>query len=185
MGFPFSLSPCCTSILSTAAPRVKPQRCVLRHISRRHTAPVTYPPVPYGAVAVTYTYASVAYPAVTSVSVTYTTVTYTTVTYTYVAVTYGYVGESSPFFITKKPLFTFRGQVSATKRTIFEFRGSMRRVFRTTVERNPRRPRRTPHSAPGEAPPLRRTRIDSEAISAPDPNDHTGAALKGPQRATS
>ena len=38
-GFPFSLSPCCTSILSTAAPAVKPWRCVLRHISRRHTRP--------------------------------------------------------------------------------------------------------------------------------------------------
>lgn len=28
---------CCTSILSTATPRVKPQRCVLRHISEHHT----------------------------------------------------------------------------------------------------------------------------------------------------
>ena len=37
LGFPFSLSPCCTSILSTATPRVKPQRCVLRHISEHHT----------------------------------------------------------------------------------------------------------------------------------------------------
>ena len=47
--------------------------------------------------------------------------------------------------VTKKPLFEFRGQVSGTKRTIFEFRGSKKTVFRTTVERNPRRPRRTPH----------------------------------------
>ena len=38
LGFPFSLFPlCCTSILSTATPRVKPQRCVLRHISEHHT----------------------------------------------------------------------------------------------------------------------------------------------------
>lgn len=47
--------------------------------------------------------------------------------------------------VTKRTLFTFRGQVSATKRTIFEFRGSKMRVFRTTVERNPRLPGRTPH----------------------------------------
>lgn len=33
--------------------------------------------------------------------------------------------------------------------------------------------------------PLRRTRIDSEAISAPDPSDPTGVTLKTPQRATS
>lgn len=33
--------------------------------------------------------------------------------------------------------------------------------------------------------PLKRTRIDSEAISAPDPSDPTGAPLKTPQRATS
>lgn len=39
-GFPFSLFPlCCNSILSTATPRVKPQRCVLRHISRHHKLP--------------------------------------------------------------------------------------------------------------------------------------------------
>lgn len=37
LGFPFSLSPCCTSILSTATPAVKPWRCVLRHISEHHT----------------------------------------------------------------------------------------------------------------------------------------------------
>lgn len=30
---------CCTSILSTATPRVKPQRCVLHHISERHKLP--------------------------------------------------------------------------------------------------------------------------------------------------
>lgn len=30
---------CCTSILSTATPRVKPQRCVLRHIFGPYTAP--------------------------------------------------------------------------------------------------------------------------------------------------
>lgn len=30
---------CCTSILSTATPRVKPQRCVLRHIFERYTEP--------------------------------------------------------------------------------------------------------------------------------------------------
>ena len=47
--------------------------------------------------------------------------------------------------VTKKPLFAFRGQFSGTKRAVFEFRGSKKRVFRTTVERNPRRPRRTPH----------------------------------------
>ena len=39
LGFPFSLSPCCTSILSTATPRVKPQQCVLSHISGRHKLP--------------------------------------------------------------------------------------------------------------------------------------------------
>lgn len=33
--------------------------------------------------------------------------------------------------------------------------------------------------------PLRRTRIDSEAFSAPDPSDPSGATLKTPQRATS
>nr|DAN45723.1 MAG TPA: hypothetical protein [Caudoviricetes sp.] len=33
--------------------------------------------------------------------------------------------------------------------------------------------------------PLSVTRIDSEAISAPDPSDPTGATLKTPQRATS
>ena len=33
--------------------------------------------------------------------------------------------------------------------------------------------------------PLRFTRFDSEAISAPDPSDPTGATLKTPQRATS
>lgn len=30
---------CCTSILSTTTPRVKPQRCVLHHIFERYTAP--------------------------------------------------------------------------------------------------------------------------------------------------
>ena len=79
--------------------------------------------------------------------------------------------------VTKKPLFAFRGQVSATKRAIFEFRGSMMRVFRTTVERNPRRPRRTPHRSPPKRHPVRITRFDSEAISAPDPSDPTEAPL--------
>lgn len=38
--------------------------------------------------------------------------------------------------VTKKPLFAFRGQVSATKKTIFEFRGSKIREIRSAVERN-------------------------------------------------
>lgn len=87
--------------------------------------------------------------------------------------------------VTKKPLFDFRGQVSGTKRAIFEFRGSKKTVFRTAVERNPRRPRRTPHRSAASGTPLRITRFDSEAISAPDPSDPTGAPLKGAQRATS
>lgn len=73
--------------------------------------------------------------------------------------------------VTKKPLFAFRGQVSGTKKTIFEFRGSKKTVFRTTVERNPRRPMRTPHRSAAKRHPLRITRFDSEAISAPDPSD--------------
>lgn len=87
--------------------------------------------------------------------------------------------------VTKKPLFAFRGQVSGTKRAIFEFRGSKKTVFRTTVERNGQS-RGAHHTAPAvERHPLRITRIDSEAISAPDPSDPTRAILKTPQRATS
>lgn len=87
--------------------------------------------------------------------------------------------------VTKKPLFAFRGQVSGTKRTVFEFRGSKIKEIRTTVERNGQS-RDAHRTAPAiERHPLRRTRIDSEAISAPDPSDPTGATLKTPQRATS
>lgn len=38
-GFLSLFPPCCTSILSTATPRVKPQRCVLHHISGHRKLP--------------------------------------------------------------------------------------------------------------------------------------------------
>ena len=87
--------------------------------------------------------------------------------------------------VTKKPLFEFRGQVSGTKRTIFEFRGSKKRLFRTTVGGTDSPEAHTTQHRAVERHPLRRTRIDSEAISAPDPSDPTRATLKTPQRATS
>ena len=87
--------------------------------------------------------------------------------------------------VTKKPLFDFRGQVSGTKRTIFEFRGSKKTVFRTAVGGTDSPEAHTTQRRAVERNPLRRTRIDSEAISAPDPSDPTGATLKTPQRATS
>ena len=87
--------------------------------------------------------------------------------------------------VTKKPLFDFRGQVSGTKKAIFEFRGSKTRLFRTTVGGTDSPEAHTTQRRAVERHPLRRTRIDSEAISAPDPSDPTGVTLKTPQRATS
>ena len=87
--------------------------------------------------------------------------------------------------VTKKPLFAFRGQVSATKKTVFEFRGSKKTIFRTTVGGTDSPEAHTTQHRAVERHPLRRMRIDSEAISAPDPSDPTGAHLKTPQRATS
>lgn len=87
--------------------------------------------------------------------------------------------------VTKKPLFEFRGQVSGTKRTIFEFRGSKIREIRTAVGGTDSPEAHTSQRRAVERHPLKRTRIDSEAISAPDPSDPTGATLKTPQRATS
>ena len=52
--------------------------------------------------------------------------------------------------VTKKPLFEFRGQVSATKRTIFEFRGSKIKEIRPAVERNGQS-RSAHRTAPGVA----------------------------------
>lgn len=87
--------------------------------------------------------------------------------------------------VTKKPLFAFRGRVSATKRAIFEFRGSKKAVFRTAVGGTDSPEAHTTQRRAVERHPLRRTRIDSEAISAPDPSDPTRTTLKSPQRATS
>ena len=87
--------------------------------------------------------------------------------------------------VTKRPLFDFRGQVSGTKRAIFEFRGSKKTVFRTAVGGTDSPEAHTTQHRAVERHPLRRTRIDSEAISAPDPSDPTGVTLKTPQRATS
>ena len=87
--------------------------------------------------------------------------------------------------VTKKTVFEFRGQVSATKRTVFEFRGSKKTVFRTTVGGTDSPEAHTTQRRAVERHPLRRTRIDSEAISAPDPSDPTRVTLKTPQRATS
>lgn len=89
--------------------------------------------------------------------------------------------------VTKKPLFAFRGQVSATKRTVFEFRGSTMRVFRTTVGRNPRRPRRTPHRSAANGTPsgsrdsiLRRFQPPTQAT----PPRRPCKALRGQPRAS-
>ena len=87
--------------------------------------------------------------------------------------------------VTKKPLFDFRGQVSATKRAVFEFRGSKIREIRPAVGGTDSPEAHTTQHRAVERHPLRITRIDSEAISAPDPSDPTGATLKTPQRATS
>lgn len=87
--------------------------------------------------------------------------------------------------VTKRPLFEFRGQFSDTKRAIFEFRGSKIKEIRTAVGGMDRpEAHTTQHWAVGRHP-LSVTRIDSEAISAPDPSDPTGATPKTPQRATS
>ena len=87
--------------------------------------------------------------------------------------------------VTKRALFEFRGQVSGTKRAIFEFRGSKIREIRTAVGGTDSPEAHTTQRRAVERHPLKRTRIDSEAISAPDPSDPTGATLKTPQRATS
>ena len=87
--------------------------------------------------------------------------------------------------VTKRPLFEFRGQVSGTKRAVFEFRGSKIREIRTAVGGTDSPEAHTAQHRAVERHPLRITRIDSEAISAPDPSDPTGATLKTPQRATS
>jgi hypothetical protein len=87
--------------------------------------------------------------------------------------------------VTKKPLFTFRGQVSDTKRAIFEFRGSKIKEIRTAVGGTDSPEAHTTQHQAVERHPLRITRFDSEAVSAPDPSDPTGATLKTPQRATS
>ena len=87
--------------------------------------------------------------------------------------------------VTKRPLFEFRGQISGTKRAIFEFRGSKIKEIRPTVGGTDSPEAHTTQRRAVERHPLRRTRIDSEAISAPDPSDPTRATLKTPQRATS
>ena len=87
--------------------------------------------------------------------------------------------------VTKRALFEFRGQFSGTKRAIFEFRGSKIRVIRTAVGGTDSPEAHTTQHWAVERHPLRITRIDSEAISAPDPSDPTGGTLKTPQRATS
>ena len=87
--------------------------------------------------------------------------------------------------VTKKPLFDFRGQFSGTKRAIFEFRGSKIKGIRPAVGGTDSPEAHTTQHPAEERHPLRRTRIDSEAISAPDPSDPTGGTLRGPQRATS
>lgn len=87
--------------------------------------------------------------------------------------------------VTKRPLFDFRGQVLGIKRAIFEFRGSKIKEIRTAVGGTDSPEAHTTQHRAVERHPLRRTRFDSEAISAPDPSDPTRAALKTPQRATS
>lgn len=87
--------------------------------------------------------------------------------------------------VTKRPLFEFRGQFSGTKRAIFEFRGSKIKEIRTAVGGTDSPEAHTTPTGLMKAHPLRRTRFDSEAFSAPDPSDPTGAPLKTPQRATS
>lgn len=87
--------------------------------------------------------------------------------------------------VTKRPLFEFRGQFSGTKRAIFEFRGSKIREIRTAVGGTDSPEAHTAQHRAVERNPLSVTRIDSEAISAPDPSDPTRATLKTPQRATS
>lgn len=87
--------------------------------------------------------------------------------------------------VTKRPLFDFRGQFSGTKRAIFEFRGSKIKGIRTAVGGGHPSEAHTAQHRAVERHPLRRTRIDSEAISAPDPSDPTRTTLKTPQRATS
>lgn len=87
--------------------------------------------------------------------------------------------------VTKKPLFEFRGQFSDTKRAIFEFRGSKIKEIRPAVGGTDSPKAHTEQRRVVERHPLRITRFNSEAISAPDPSDPTGAPLKTPQRATS
>lgn len=87
--------------------------------------------------------------------------------------------------VTKRPLFDFRGQFSDTKRAVFEFRGSKIKEIRTAVGGTDSPEAHTAQRRTVERHPLRITRIDSEAISAPDPSDPTRATPKTPQRATS
>lgn len=185
LGFPFSLSPLLyLHSINRHPPCQAPAVCPSSHFQAPYGT-VAYPKVTFADVAVSYTYEAVSYPAVTYQPVTSVSVTYPGVTYAYVAVTYGYVSESSPFFITKRPLFAFRGQVSATKRVIFEFRGSKIKEIRTAVGGTDSPEAHTAQGRAVERHPLRITRFDSEAISGPDPSDPTGAHLKGAQRATS
>lgn len=90
-----------------------------------------------------------------------------------------------PLNVTKRPLFEFRGQFSGTKRAVFEFRGSKIREIRPAVGGTDSPEAHTAQRRAVERHPLSVTRIDSEAISAPDPSDPTGATPKTPQRATS
>ena len=93
-GLPFSLSPCRTSILSTATPPCQaPRLCPSPHF-RAPYATVTHLVATFANVAVGYTYAAVTYCWVTYSPVTFASVIYHGVTYTCVAVTYGYVGKS-------------------------------------------------------------------------------------------
>lgn len=87
--------------------------------------------------------------------------------------------------VTKRPLFDFRGQFSGTKRAIFELRGSKTREIRPAVGGTDSPEAHTTQRRVVERHPLSVTRIDSEAISTPDPSDPTGATPKTPQRATS
>lgn len=87
--------------------------------------------------------------------------------------------------VTKRAIFDFRGQFSGTKRAIFDFRGSKIRESRTAVGGTDSPEAHTTQHVAAKRNPLRRTRIDSEAFSAPDPSDPTGGTPKTPQRATS
>lgn len=87
--------------------------------------------------------------------------------------------------VTKRAIFDFRGRFSDTKRTIFEFRGPKIKEIRPAVGGTDSPEAHTTQHGVVGGHLLRRTRIDSEAISTPDPSDPTRATLKTPQRATS